>query len=434
MILQNWWYTTLLGSSPAFCPPLMKNIRCDILVVGGGIAGLHAALRLAESGKDVVLLEKNICGGSSTGKSAGFLTPDSELELEQLLRRFGPHGATLLWTFASDGIAHITRAIKKYRISCDLQKQDSIFLGIGRSGKNAVTRENATRAHCGLHSELLIGSALKKYCNSDAYTAAVHYDDTYSINPLLYAQGIKRALLSLGVRIFEGSQVEDITGHVAKTHTGSVTANHIIMCIDKIEKTFSLISHKIYHAQTFLSVSEPLERSDIKAIFPTKDVLCWDSKLVYTYYRITRDKRLLVGGGSALTTFTPFYVHSSRVIQHVINDLRKKHPVLNHIEFIQYWPGHIDTTKDLLPIVDTAPYAPHVTFVAGCVGLPWAAASGIQAAERALTSKKNEYTPYLSMNRTFLIPQSVQRVLGKPISFALNNAWSKYFQTDRIKR
>ena len=39
-------------------------IQKDIIVVGGGIAGLTAALSLAHSGKDVLLLEKNeSCGG-----------------------------------------------------------------------------------------------------------------------------------------------------------------------------------------------------------------------------------------------------------------------------------------------------------------------------------------------------------------------------------
>lgn len=89
MILQDWWYTTLLGMSESIEPPLRGEVKTDVLIIGGGAAGLAAALRFIGIGKKVVLLERNICGGSSTGKSAGFLTPDSELELSQLLRRYG---------------------------------------------------------------------------------------------------------------------------------------------------------------------------------------------------------------------------------------------------------------------------------------------------------------------------------------------------------
>ena len=93
MLLQNWWYTTLLGIPDAIQPPLRGAITADIVIVGGGAAGLAAAMRVSGAGKDVVLLERNICGGSTTGKSSGFLTPDSDLELQQLERRFGRDGA-----------------------------------------------------------------------------------------------------------------------------------------------------------------------------------------------------------------------------------------------------------------------------------------------------------------------------------------------------
>jgi gamma-glutamylputrescine oxidase len=81
MILQNWWFTTLLGIKGLIRPPLKDHIKTDVSIIGAWAAGLAAALRLVGSGKKVVLLDRNICGGSSTGKSAGFLTPDSELEL-----------------------------------------------------------------------------------------------------------------------------------------------------------------------------------------------------------------------------------------------------------------------------------------------------------------------------------------------------------------
>ena len=97
MILQNWWYTTLLDVLAPMQPPLKDHIQADIVIVGGGMAGLSTALRCTKSGHRIVLLEKNICGGSSTGKSAGFLTPDSELDLSQLIRRFGALGARDLW-------------------------------------------------------------------------------------------------------------------------------------------------------------------------------------------------------------------------------------------------------------------------------------------------------------------------------------------------
>jgi gamma-glutamylputrescine oxidase len=74
MVNQNWWFTTLIIKQFKFCPPLSKDIKCDVLIVGGGMSGISAAVEFLKKGLDVVMIEKNIIGGSSTGKTAGFLT------------------------------------------------------------------------------------------------------------------------------------------------------------------------------------------------------------------------------------------------------------------------------------------------------------------------------------------------------------------------
>lgn len=62
-------------------------MKADVLIVGAGASGLAAALAPMDKGLDVTIIDRIICGGSSTGKSAGFLTSDSGLELSQILRR-----------------------------------------------------------------------------------------------------------------------------------------------------------------------------------------------------------------------------------------------------------------------------------------------------------------------------------------------------------
>src|SRR5580704_12525513 len=56
-----------LGPAPADCnlaPPEVRNLDCDVLVAGGGPAGLAAALAAARSGARVVLCERDsACGG-----------------------------------------------------------------------------------------------------------------------------------------------------------------------------------------------------------------------------------------------------------------------------------------------------------------------------------------------------------------------------------
>jgi gamma-glutamylputrescine oxidase len=434
MILQNWWYTTLLNTESEFQPPLRSDIDCEVAVIGGGMAGLHAALELSRMGKKVVLLERNICGGSSTGKSAGFLTPDSELELSQLVRRYGKEGARSVWSIPVQGIEHIKQAIEEFDLKCDFRTQDSLFVGIGKSGAKDVRDEVESRQQLSFSSELYDTKELNKINSGQGYKAGVRYGNTYAINPLLYAQELKRVLVARGVKIFEGTEVHAINGHIAQTHLGSVSAEQFIVCVDKMKKSFSPIAEQTYHAQTFLCISEPLEEADITAMFPQGELQCWDSRLVYSYYRLTGDRRLLLGGGSAVTTFSPADVTSPRIINSVISDFKKRFPKMKHVEFIQYWPGRIDTTKDIMPIVDWFD-SENIQYVLGCVGLPWAAFCGTYAARRLFAPHTcEEYCRYLGANRGFLIPPWLQRIVGKMISFSINNAYSKYIQKDKARK
>ena len=107
LVNQNWWFTTLLIKEHRYCPPLTGAIKCDVLIVGGGFSGISAAAEFLRKGLSVVLIEKNIVGGSSSGRSAGFLTPDSELELHQLVRRYGSKAAGEIWEAPCRGIERL---------------------------------------------------------------------------------------------------------------------------------------------------------------------------------------------------------------------------------------------------------------------------------------------------------------------------------------
>jgi len=435
MILQNWWYTTLMELKDPMQPPLKSDIECDILIVGGGAAGLSAAYTLMDKGLKIVLLEKNICGGSSTGKSAGFLTPDSELELSQLLRRFGKEMAKDMWDVASSGVSRIVSIIEQHKLKSDLQVQDSLFLANDNSGWKDIINESKAREVLGYTQTLYDKEEVKNVIGSDSYHGGVLYPGTYSINALLYSQGLKKVLWENGVIIYEASEVKEINGHVVETHLGSVKANQIIFCADKISPTLSHFADNIYHAQTFLSISEPLESHDIEEMFPSGRYQCWDSDLVYSYFRLTGDNRILLGGGTALTTFSRNDVTSTSVINHVISGFKKKFTQLNHVDFIQYWPGRIDTTRDLIPTVVKDEKSPWIHFVLGCVGLPWATFCGDFAARHAYDDASctdHKCYMYFRANRDFLIPLWMEKFIGKQLVFSLNNGWAKYYQKDEI--
>lgn len=260
---------------------------------------------------------------------------------------------------------------------------------------------------------------------------------TYGVNPLACLQGLKDLLIENGMQIFESTEMERLEDHTAYTHAGSVTADNIIIAVDKLTNSISPLADETFHAQTFLSVTEPLTDRERRILFPAGEQMqCWDSKLVYSYFRLTGDNRLLLGGGTPITTFLKDAYNNPGVVRRIIKDFRGHFPELNDLSFIQFWPGQIDMTRDLLPVIARPPGHAHVRFILGCVGIPWATFCGSFAARNVLAEADEDYRKYFnyfSNRRLFALPSSLGRIIGKPMLFSLANSWAKFYQVDTLR-
>ena len=425
MFYQVWWENSPSGIKTDPCPPLDKDIKTESLVIGAGIAGLQAALKLINAGKQVVLLEKSICGGSSTGRSAGFLTPESEEDFKKLINRYGQSRAKAIYEIPLQGVNIILNNIRENNFNCDLRKQDSLYFSNNVSHNDQISDEAETREENRLPYKLLSKSELMKIHPGRGYLNGLLYGGSYGIDPLAYCQEMKKLLLKKGVQIYENSEVHELRGNTAKTHLGSVEAEKILICIDKMKGKFNKIfSKKYYHVQTYVAVSEPLSVEEMKKIFPEKELMCWDTRWDYIHYRPIEGNRILVGGSSAWTGYFAQKNRSSKVIQSFIQKLRVAFPLLNDVSFNNYWSGFIDVTKDLVPIVDYDAENPSIQYALGCAGLNWAAYAGDYMASRVIDPQHtHDLSEFLGANRRFWVSNTLQSLLGKKISFFINHLY-----------
>jgi hypothetical protein len=107
-----------------------------------------------------------------SGKSGGFLTPDSELGLRAYERRYGNTLAKRIWDFGSKGQDSIVSTIRANGFQCDLRDQDSLLLGLGKSGIQACIEESHARDEYNLESELITDiEHLRTHISSPSYSA-----------------------------------------------------------------------------------------------------------------------------------------------------------------------------------------------------------------------------------------------------------------------
>ena len=99
----NWpsslWVDTA-APGPRFAP-LDGEHACEIAVVGAGFTGLSAALHLAQSGRDVCVLEAAQPGWGASGRNGGQVNPGMKLLPDRIEAVYGRERGTRINAMAN---------------------------------------------------------------------------------------------------------------------------------------------------------------------------------------------------------------------------------------------------------------------------------------------------------------------------------------------
>jgi len=425
---EVYWYTLRPFAPPVRTRTLASDLEVPIAIIGGGIAGLMCAQRLREKNIDCIVLDRSFCGSGATGKSSGFITPDSELELTTLVKSKGPTEARRLWDFAKAGVSAIERTIQEYGLLCDYQVQDSLFVANSLKRAQTIQAEHKAHQELGYPSEYYSAEALPSILGSRAYYGAIRTSETFGMSGYLYCQGLKGVLEQRGVRIYEGVAARRIQAHRVETESHSIAADKVILCTDRYLPELGIVPLDVYHAQTFLAISKPLSDGDLRRLFPASPLMIWDTDLIYQYYRLIAGGRLLVGAASLLYTYALHEKHDARgIVRKIETYLTRVFPGMN-VELEYLWPGLIGVSKDFLPLAGKHPHLEDVFFMGAAAGLPWASALGYYMADK-LIDGRSDLDGHFAPDRPFPIGHGLETVLRRPVSFALCHGATKYFRS-----
>lgn len=416
---QAYWYVKVPKKAQSFS----GTLRTDVVIIGGGMAGLSAAQSFAKRGLKVTLLEQYYCGAGATGKSSGFITPDAELNLTRFERLYGKAVAHTIWNFINRGIDAIRTNINTYAIDCDYREQDTLVLANSALAARSVYKEHENRLAQNYQSRWYGKESCTQAIGSNDYFGGYRYGGTFAINAYVYAQAMKQVLQDLNVTIYEETPVLEIHADHVKTTTGLVYASHIVVCADRFIPDLGKLNNDIYHIQSHVMLSNSLPDKVIQQIFPDKPCQAWDSDMIYTFFRVTNDNRFLVGGGNYFHTYRKqesYHAHS--VYNKLNNYVKTKFPYLN-LTFEYMWPGLIGVSKNIAPIMGRDQNRPSIYYAGASAGLPIAASMGIYSAEH-LIDGRTDLDEYFKPNRSSAISNVAQKIIGNPATFALSNLYT----------
>ena len=210
--MDSIWLKTV--SKPQF-DALGGNKNTDVLIIGGGIAGILCAYKLKNAGVDCMLVEATeICGGITKNTTAK-ITLGHGLIYDKMIKRFGEDKARLYAEAQSKAIKEYAKLCKN--IDCDFKTRDNYVYSLDYHKK--IEKEVAALNRIGIKGEF---SETKELPFTVA--GAVRVKDQAQFHPLKFLYTIAKDL-----PIYEHTKVTELMPHKAKTNHGEITYKKLII-------------------------------------------------------------------------------------------------------------------------------------------------------------------------------------------------------------
>ncbi len=292
------------GQAPPGFPSLQGDMRCDVAIVGAGYTGLSAALRLAEAGKRVAVLESHHIGRGGSGRNAGMVNSGLWLDPEDVIDALDPQEGTRLNAALSKGPSVVFDLIEKHKIECAAQRSGSIQLAYSDDDATKLKQRCAQMESLGGDVQILSGNDCAAVTGTPRYEVGLVDRNAGCINPLAYCRGLSRTASQAGAAIFENSKVISLkrssdSWH-CRTGSGTLAADWVLLATNALtaEGQFQIHPQPVIPVPFFQLVSEPLG-SAAEVILP-RGHCAWDTRDVAFCFRKIEGDRLVMGSVGSL--------------------------------------------------------------------------------------------------------------------------------------
>ncbi len=273
--MNSLWNAT--AEKPDF-PVLQEDVKTDVVIVGGGLAGLLCLKELTVRGVDCVLLEAKTIGSGITKNTTAKITFQHGIIYDKLIKKSGTEKAQQYLTANK-------KALEKYRkmseiFPCDFEKKDAyIYSGTDR---DKIEKEIRAYEKLGVYAEFVPDIPLPVECSG-----AVKINGQAQFHPLKFMFSVAKDL-----RIYENSKVLEFMPKKVRCEKGSVTAEKIIVTTHfPIINKHGLYPLKLYQHRSYVIAAE--KGPDVNGMYLEDK----ENGLSFRNYK----NYLLIGGGDHRT-------------------------------------------------------------------------------------------------------------------------------------
>ncbi|MCA0241080.1 MAG: FAD-binding oxidoreductase [Proteobacteria bacterium] len=345
-LARDSYYAATAQRAQRFAP-LQGDAQADVAIVGGGLAGLCAALDLAARGRRVVLLEARELGWGASGRNGGQAIHGLACEPSVIESQLGLDEARRVWAMSIEALDLLRQRIAQHGIDCDWRDG---YLGLATSArKGAELQAWADRLErvYGYPLARIAPAEVGRWIASERFHSGVHDPRSGHLHPLKYTLGIAAAAAAAGVQLHEqtpvtalrqGARPQLVTAH------GTVSAAQVLLAGNVyLQGLVPPLEPRIMPAGTYIACTQTLGEARATALVPSRSAVC-DTNFVLDYFRTTADHRLLYGGRVSYSTATP-----ADLAESMRQRMLATFPQLQGVEVDHAWGGFVDITMNRAP-------------------------------------------------------------------------------------
>ncbi|HTW87870.1 MAG TPA: FAD-dependent oxidoreductase [Candidatus Binataceae bacterium] len=334
--LRRWGEQPWRAESFAVRP--FKAEPADVIVVGGGLTGAAAALRLARAGLRTVLLEAGRFGDAASGRTGGIVLEGTA---------WGPREG------ANRCVPDLEKLVRDESIDCDLEVAGCWEIDHRKGSDQLPWLDGETPIRI---ARIVAGGV---------------------VNPLALLAGLANRAAESGAMLHEHARVTRVlTDSSPAVEAAGVTlrTRHLVIAANAWTSALVPAIRPTRAALTFAIATAPLDTPTLAAIGLNPGLPFYTIDLPYLWGRLTRERRLIMGAGllwgsaDELEALDVCQGEAAAILERLETRVRRLNPALRDVRVEYRWAGPIAIPDGQAPQIGRLAGAPDIFVASGYAG------------------------------------------------------------------
>jgi glycine/D-amino acid oxidase-like deaminating enzyme len=309
-----------------------------------------------------VIFESNQIGFGASGRNGGWCSGFLPVTLGELEKTHGRSAAIEMYTESFRTLDEIESVITDLRIDCDYHRGGTINGATNLVQKSRVDAEVSEMRRFGFgedHYRTLTAEELASRLNVSRIITASYTPHCAVVHPAKLIHGLASAVESLGVEIYENTNIAEYSERLVKTKDQKCSANIVIRATEGFTSRLKNHRRTLAPLYSYMVATEPLNSQQLSSLGWQNRETYHDARNMIIYAQLTKDNRIAFGGRGAPYHFAsrvkPQYDTHTEIHDKIIRSMRDVFTVSQELKITHRWGGPLGVPRNWKPSVNFDP-------------------------------------------------------------------------------